>query len=93
MQVSRYYQYLKGELVGIGLGLEELMLRVAQYSAQRSRNSKVLNATITKMPRAAKFCTRKPHFEGEEVFGFQKRKADVPLGFQSDKINLSHSRV
>jgi hypothetical protein len=33
IQVSRYYQYLKGELVGTGPGKEELMLRVAQRSA------------------------------------------------------------
>jgi hypothetical protein len=33
MQVSRYYQYLKGELARTGLGKEELMLRVAQHLA------------------------------------------------------------
>jgi hypothetical protein len=98
IQVSRYYQYLKGELPGTGLGKEELMLRVAQRSAQRSRNPKVLNAGIAKMLGAAEFCTREPHFEGEEVFGSQKRKADVPLGFEyeshrSDKVNFSHPRV
>jgi hypothetical protein len=27
MQVSRYYQYLKGELAGTGPGKDELMLR------------------------------------------------------------------
>jgi hypothetical protein len=41
MQVSRYYQFLKGELAGTGLGKEELMLCVAQRSAQRSGNPKV----------------------------------------------------
>jgi hypothetical protein len=50
------------------------------------------------MPGAAEFCTREPHFEGEEVFGSQKRKADVPLGsghesHRLDKVNFSHSRV
>jgi hypothetical protein len=35
---------------------------------------------------------------GEEVFGSQKRKADVPLGFEGkshrlDKINFSHPRM
>jgi hypothetical protein len=95
MQVSWYYQFLKGELVGTGLGKEELMLYVAQRLAQRSRNPKVLNAASAKMPGAAKFCTWEPHFEGEEVFGSQKRKADVPLGskhesHRPDKINFSH---
>jgi hypothetical protein len=50
------------------------------------------------MPGAAEFCTREPHFEGEEVFGSQKRKADVPLGSEHeshrlDKVNFSHPRV
>jgi hypothetical protein len=98
MQVSRYYQYLKGELLGTGLGKEELMLRVAQHSAQRSRNPKVLNAAIAKMPGAAEFCTWEPHFEGEEVFGSQKCKVDVPLGskhesHRPDKVNFSHLLV
>jgi hypothetical protein len=44
------------------------------------------------------FCTRKPHLAGEEVFGSQKRKADVPLGFegesdQPDKVNFSRPRI
>jgi hypothetical protein len=98
MQVSRYYQFLKGELPGTRLGKEELMLRVAQRSAQRSGNPKVLNAAIAKMPGAAEFYTREPHFEGEEVFGSQKRKADIPLGSEHeshrpDKVNFSHPRV
>jgi hypothetical protein len=94
MQVSRYYQYFKGELAGTRPGKEELMLRVAQCSAQRSGNPKVLNAAIARMPGAAKFFTRKPHFESE-VFGSQKRKADVPLvskheSHRSNKVNFSH---
>jgi hypothetical protein len=98
MQVSRYYQYLKVEIAGTGSGKEELMLRVAQRSAQRSGNPKVLNVAIAKMPRAAELCTREPHFEGEEVFGSQKRKADISLGSKHkshrlDKINFSHPRI
>jgi hypothetical protein len=45
------------------------MLHVAQRSAQRSGNPKVLNAVVAKIPGAAEFCTREPYFEGEEVFG------------------------
>ena len=35
---------------------------------------------------------------GKEVFGFQKQKVDVPLGFESeshqpDKVNFSHPRI
>jgi hypothetical protein len=74
------------------------MLHVAQYLAQRSGNPKVLNAAIAKMPGAAEFYTREPHFEGEEVFGSQKRKTNVPLGSKHeshwpDKVNFSHPRV
>jgi hypothetical protein len=98
MQVSRYYQFFKDDLIGIGPGKEELMLCIAQRSAQRSGNPKVLNAGIAKMHGAAEFCTREPHFEGEEVFGSQKCKADVLLGSEHkshrpDKVNFSHPWV
>ena len=36
------------------------------------------------MPRAVEFCTQEPLFEGEEVFGSQKRKACIPLGFEHE---------
>jgi hypothetical protein len=58
------------------------MLRVAQRLALRLGNPKALNVVMAKMPRVEEFCTREPHFEGEEVFGSQKRKADLPLGFE-----------
>ena len=46
------------------------------------------------MPGIKLFCTRASHMAGKEVFGFQKRKADVLLGFENeshllDKINFS----
>jgi hypothetical protein len=85
-QVSRYYQYLKDELARTGPGKEELILRVAQHSAHRYGNPKVLNAAITKMPGAVEFCTSEPHFKGEEVFGSQKRKVDVPLVLSTSHI-------
>jgi hypothetical protein len=69
MQVSRYYQYLKDELPGNKPGKEKFMLCVVQRLALRSGNPKILNAIIAKMLGAADFCTRKPYFEGEEVFG------------------------
>jgi hypothetical protein len=78
IQVLRYYQYLKGELIGTGPGKEELMLRVAQRLAQRFGNPKVLNATIAKVPGAAKFCTWKPYFEDKEVCGCQNCKRMYP---------------
>ena len=53
---------------------------------------------MAKMHGAKEFCTWEPLFEGEEVFGSQKHKADIPLGseHQSHKpnqVNFSHSQV
>jgi hypothetical protein len=53
---------------------------------------------MAKLPRVELFCTRVPHMAGEEVFGSQKRKADVLLGFEGeshrpDKIYFSHARI
>jgi hypothetical protein len=79
IQVFRYYQYLKGEHVGIDPGKEELMLRIVQRLAQRFGNPKALNVTMAKMPGAKEFCTWEPYFEGEEVFGSQKCKVDISL--------------
>jgi hypothetical protein len=52
---------------------------------------------MAKLPGAELFCTRVPHMAGEKVFGSQKRKADVLLGFDEsyrpDKINFSRPRI
>ena len=98
MQVVRYYQYLKGDQAGTGPGKEELQLRVAQRKAERTGDPKVLNVALGKLPGAEFFCTRMPHMAGEEVFGSQKRKADVPLGFEGeshrpDKVNFSRPQI
>jgi hypothetical protein len=82
MLIVRYYKYFKDEITGTKLEKEELLLRVAECLAQWSRNPKVLNATITRMPRVEKFCTSEPYLEGEEVFGFHKHKTNIPLGFE-----------
>jgi hypothetical protein len=98
MQVVRYYQYLKGDRAGTGPGKEELQLRAAQRTAERTGDPKVLNDAMAKLPGAELFCTREPHLAGEEVFGSQKRKADIPLGFEGeshrpDKVNFSRPRI
>ena len=36
------------------------------------------------MPGAEDFCTRKPHLEGAEMFGSQKRKLDTLIGADSE---------
>jgi hypothetical protein len=98
IQVVRYYQYLMGDRAGTGPGKEELQLRAAQCIAKRTRDPKVLNVAMAKLPGTELFCTRAPHMAGEEVFGSQKRKADVPLGFEGeshrpDKVNFSCPRI
>jgi hypothetical protein len=94
IQLSRYYQFLKGKHAGTGPGEEELILRVAQHSALRLGNPKALNVAMAKMHGAHEFCTRKPHFEVEEVFGSQKHKVDISLGSEHeshrpDRVNFS----
>jgi hypothetical protein len=53
---------------------------------------------MAKLPGADLFCTHEPHLAGEEVFGSQKRKVDVHLGFegeshQPDKMNFFRPRI
>jgi hypothetical protein len=98
MQVVQYYQYLKGDRAGTGPGKEELQLRAAQRTTEQTGDPKVLNVAMAKLPGAELFCTRSPHMAGEEVFSSQKRKADVPLGFEGeshrpDKVNFSRPRI
>jgi hypothetical protein len=84
MQVVWYYQYLKGGRAGTGPGKEELQLRAAQCTTEQTGDPKVLNIAMAKLLGTEFFYTREPHLAGEEVFGSQKRKADVPLGFEGD---------
>ena len=98
MQMVRYYQFFKGNHAGTGLGKDELLLRVAQRSAHRTSNPKALADAISNIRRVQDFVTREPHLEGEEVFGSQKRKADMPLSCKQDshrpdKVNFSRPRV
>jgi len=58
---------------------------------------KIVNA-LNEMPGAEDIYTRIPHLEGEEVFGFNKRKLDLPIGSEGDshrpdKVNFSHPQV
>ena len=98
MQMVRYYQFLKGEHAGMGPGKEELLLKVAQRCAHRTRNPKVVADAISNIRVVQNFVTREPHLEGEEVFGSQKWKADMPLGCEQDlhkldKVNFSRPHV
>ena len=98
MQVVWYYQYLKGDCVGTTPGKEELQLRAAQCRAEQIGDPKVPAVAIANLPKAEVFCTCEPHLAGEEVFGSQKQKANVLLGFEGeshrpDKVNFSRPRI
>jgi hypothetical protein len=95
MQVVRYYQYLKDECVGMGPRKGELLLWAAQRFAKQTKDPKDLNVAMAKLSVVDLFCTREPHLVSEEVFGSQKRKADIPIGFEGEshrpnKVNFSH---
>jgi len=97
MQMVQYYQFLKGDNLGTGPRKAELHLRVAQRYAQRTGNPKGLNDAMATVPGAGEYCTRNPHFEGEEVFGSQPRMPNLPPGSQHDshrpdKVNFSRPR-
>ena len=90
MQMVRYYQFHKDEHAGTGPGKEELLLKVAQRSAHRTGNPKVLADAISNIRGVQDFVTR-------EVFGSQKWKVDMPLGCEHDshrpdKVNFSRPR-
>jgi hypothetical protein len=70
------------------------MLWVAQRLTLRSENPKALNVAMAKMLGAEEFCTQELYFEGDEVFGSQKCKADIPLRFEHEshrpnRVNFS----
>ena len=94
MQCTNYFKFLNGGRSGTGPSKQELRLRQAQRSG---RPEKVVEA-MENMPEAKDWCTRLPHFEGEEVFGSIPRKLDLPIGseFNShrpDKMNFSRPKV
>ena len=94
MQCTNYYQFLKGGRSGTRPSKQELRLRQAQRSG---RLDKVVDAMET-MAEGKEWCTRTPHFEGEEVFGSTTRQLNLPLGseFDShrpDKMNFSHPKA
>jgi len=52
---------------------------VAQCLAERTTNPKALIEALSKIPEVDEFMRREPHLKGQEVFGLQKRKANMPL--------------
>lgn len=64
-----YYQYLKGNPFGTGLGKEELLLRVAQRLSEQTSNLKALIEEISNIREVQDFFNIEPHFKGEKKFG------------------------
>jgi hypothetical protein len=52
IQVVKNYQYLKGVRISTGPGKEEMQLRVAQCTIEQTRDPKVLNVAMAKLPGA-----------------------------------------
>ena len=53
---------------------------------------------MAKLPGAEFFCTCTSHMAGKEVFGFQKRKADISLSYEGEshrpnKVNFFHPQT
>ena len=97
LQVVNYYQFLKGDVGGTGPSKKELRLRMAERNAKKWGNPTLLDKPMLDMPGADEFCTRQPIMPGAEVFGSQKRKADVLIGadeesHRPDKTNFSRPR-
>lgn len=92
IQIVKYYQYLKGEHAGISPRREEVLLCAAQRSAKQTRDLKVLNIAMAKLHEADLFCTHEPHLASDEVFGFQKHKANVPLNFEGESHRLDKAK-
>jgi hypothetical protein len=98
MQDVRYYQYFKGERASTGFGKEELLLRAVQRLAKQFGDPKFLNSSMAEVLGVDQFCNYEPHLVGAKVFGFQKRKANVLLGFEGklqwlDKVNFFHLHI
>ena len=65
MQCTNYNSFLNGGRSGTGPSKQELRLCPAQRSGRPEKVVEVMK----NMPEAKDWCTRTPHFEGEEVFG------------------------
>ena len=91
MQIVRYYQFLKGEHARMGLGKEELLLRVAQRSTHRTGNPKVLADTISNIRGVQDFVTREPHLEGKEVLDLKNRRPTCLWAVNTIPIELTKS--
>ena len=90
LQFISYHNYLKG--CGGGTGPRRSLLQLQH--ANRSGNSSRVVKLVDEISIEVGVNTRVPHFEGERVFGFAKRKLDLLPSDESDfhrhdRINYS----
>ena len=84
--------------LALALGKRNYSFALPNIQPNKLGTPKVLNVAMAKLLGTELFCTRMPYMLGEEVFGSQKQKADVPLGFESeshrmDKINFPRPQI
>jgi len=92
--MMNYKAYLYGGPSRKDPSKEDLKLK----RAMASRDGKKIVDALNEMPGTEDICTRIPHSEEEEVFGFNKRKLDLLIGsigdfHRLDKVNFSHPQV
>ena len=87
LQSTGYYLFLKGGRSGTGPSASVLKLKLASRSGNLSRVAKLVDELLDD----AGLNTRVPHLEGERVFGYAKRKLDLPPGDDGDSHR--HDRV
>ena len=94
LQSLFYFNYLCGGPAGTGPNKSELQLQLASRIGNSRRVVKLLDNIVAE----ARLDTRIPHLEGETIFGFAKRKLDLPPcddsdSHRHDRINYSVPRV
>jgi len=92
--MTNYRAYFSGGSFRKGPSEEDLKLKKAMVS----RDGKKIANALNEMLRAENICTQILHLEGEEVFGSNKRKLDLLIGFKGNshrlnKVNFSHPWV
>jgi hypothetical protein len=85
-QSSLYQTYLNGGLLGKSSNKKELHL----HRASEFGDPMLLVITIAKYTPSCSYASRMSHLEGEEVFGFCKQRAILPLGSKGDSNKHDH---
>jgi hypothetical protein len=94
LQSTAYHNFLKG--VGGGTGPNRSVLRLC--SATRSGDPSKIARVVGELSADVGLNSRVPHLEGERIFGFAKRKLDLPPRDESDshrhnQVNFSVPKI